>query len=96
MAQAPSTEHTADAADPAEAIVHVIPWLIPVAGAILMFCWPSSPWSWPDGYRPGLARAGAWVGLVRQAPPSSIPPGVGPAGFVILGRPPPRHGAVMM
>ncbi|MDT7929779.1 MULTISPECIES: hypothetical protein [unclassified Tepidimonas] len=37
MAQAPSTEHTADAADPAEAIVHVIPWLIPVAGAILMF-----------------------------------------------------------
>lgn len=24
-------------ADPAEAIVHVIPWLIPVAGAILIF-----------------------------------------------------------
>jgi len=37
MAHESSAEHTADAADPAEAIVHVIPWLIPVAGAILMF-----------------------------------------------------------
>ncbi len=34
MAHVSSTEHSAD---PAEAIVPVIPWLIPVAGAILMF-----------------------------------------------------------
>ena len=37
MAHVPSTEHSAAAADPAEAIVPVIPWLIPVAGAILIF-----------------------------------------------------------
>ena len=37
MAHVPSTEHSAAAADPAEAIDPVIPWLIPVAGAILMF-----------------------------------------------------------
>ncbi|TSE30611.1 hypothetical protein LCC91_11450 [Tepidimonas taiwanensis] len=36
MAHAAPTE-TQQNTDPAEAIVHVIPWLIPVAGAILMF-----------------------------------------------------------
>ncbi|MEW6694542.1 hypothetical protein Tther_00869 [Tepidimonas thermarum] len=37
MAHVSSTEHSPAAADPAEAIVHVIPWLVPAAGAILMF-----------------------------------------------------------
>lgn len=33
-AHAPAPQHEPDVA---ESIVHVIPWLIPVAGAILMF-----------------------------------------------------------
>ncbi|MDM7456905.1 MAG: hypothetical protein P3W97_006575 [Tepidimonas sp.] len=37
MAHVSSTEHGADPVDPAEAIVSVIPWLVPLAGAILMF-----------------------------------------------------------
>ncbi len=37
MAHAHPHDHTTSSDDPAEAIVGVIPWLIPLAGAILMF-----------------------------------------------------------
>lgn len=37
MAQAHDTQQTPGEIDPAESIVPVIPWMIPVAGAILMF-----------------------------------------------------------
>ncbi|TSE35268.1 hypothetical protein [Tepidimonas charontis] len=37
MAHAQTHESTPPSDDPAESIVGVIPWLIPLAGAILMF-----------------------------------------------------------
>jgi len=36
MTQANQTEHH-EAVDAAESLVHYIPWVLPVAGAILMF-----------------------------------------------------------
>lgn len=37
MSQAPQHDQHAGEVDPVEAIVPVIPWLIPVAGGVLMF-----------------------------------------------------------
>jgi hypothetical protein len=37
MSHAPHTEHQAGEVDPVEAIVPVIPWLLPVAGGVLIF-----------------------------------------------------------
>ena len=37
MSHAPHAEHHAGDADPAEAIVSYIPWLLPMAGAVLIF-----------------------------------------------------------
>jgi hypothetical protein len=37
MSHAPHADHHAGEADAAEAIVPFIPWLLPVAGAVLIF-----------------------------------------------------------